>query len=143
MNKEEAVSILKKYCEEGQSKAMFPIRDARMLYDAVKYLDPKVPLADKPLFDVHSSHREDVAIQLLLQGALKVKGNTPLLQSVMTVFVNDRKQRLKLEELKKKIAARKILRYLKRRFENGKALHDYLWSPGGVMMNRTYDAMIY
>lgn len=49
---------------------------------------------------------------------------------------------LKLENIAKKIAARKILRYLHGRFGNAQGLHEYIWRPGGPIMNTTFQNLI-
>jgi len=44
-----------------------------------------------------------------------------------------------LSNIRKKIAARKILRYLSNRFGDAQNLHEFLWAPGGPVMEDTYE----
>ncbi len=90
------------------------------------------------------SNGEDDYVQAIRKG-LQANGVVPYGDNYnaalpkMIQFRNDIHQQWREERLlwiKKRIASRRILRYLIARFGTALNLHDYLWQPGGVVMNK-------
>lgn len=141
--KEEAIIVLIASVKSGQRNGAFSLRETKLLKDAIDCLQSSI--ADKPFAD---SERERRAVHTLLKGVDKAQQHggerafsiedANLLYDISQFFL-ERYKAEKLNAIKKKIAARRIWRFLHTRFENGRQLHEFLWKPSGPIMNRDYE----
>jgi len=138
-----SIEILISSSRLGQRTGAYTFKECSMILDAIHYFD-RTTDKSSILKSFKPEDKEFRAFKILVDAVRKaqqrggeysfsIEDGAVIFRVISFLLEHYREPRM--EKIRKKIAARKILRWMTNKVGTGKGLHDFLWSPGGPMMD--------